>query len=149
MMHYFAYGSNLDVAGMQERCPHARALAPGCLKGFRLAFTWYSTGWGCGVADVVESSQDEVWGLVYTITTADLDALDRYEGYPTCYRRSQTTIHTQDDTRENVWLYTVCEKAEFASPSRLYLNIMKRACADYGFPDAYTRMLNNIKVRKG
>lgn len=147
-MRYFAYGSNLDVESMQDRCPHARVLSPGCLKGFRLAFTWHSTGWSCGVADVVESAQDEVWGLVYTLTPADLDALDRYEGYPRCYGRSQTTIQTGKATLENVWVYAVCEKAGFISPSRPYLNIIKLACVDYGFPDAYARMLGNIKMSK-
>lgn len=148
-MLYFAYGSNLDVDSMQDRCPQARVLGPGCLKGFRLAFTWHSTGWSCGVADVVESTpEDEVWGLVYQITTSDLDALDRYESYPRCYGRSQATIHTKDATLENVWIYTVCKKAEFISPSRRYLEIIKTACADYAFPDAYARMLKRVKIRK-
>lgn len=147
-MLYFAYGSNLDVVSMQNRCPQARVLSPGCLKGFRLAFTWHSTGWGCGVADVVESEQDEVWGIVYSISTSDLDALDRYEGYPTCYGRSQTTIQTRDTTLDNVWVYTVCKKGDFVSPSRMYLDIMKSACTDYEFPDSYARMLELIRLQQ-
>ena len=149
MIRYFAYGSNLDVDSMQERCPQANVLGPGCLQGFRLTFTWHSTGWGCGVADVVESTDDEVWGLVYSITTTDLEALDRYEGYPRCYGRSQATIQTRKATLENVWLYTVREKAEFIAPSCLYVDILKRACADYAFPAAYARMLEQIKLIKG
>jgi len=134
---------------MQDRCPKARVLGPGCLKGFRLAFTSHSTGWGCGVADVVESEQEEVWGLVYNITTSDLDALDRYEGYPTYYGRSQATIHTRNVILKNIWVYTVCEKTEFIAPSRMYLDIMKSACVEYQFPDSYARMLDRIKLQKG
>lgn len=149
MMRYFAYGSNLDVVSMQDRCPQARVLGPGCLKGFRLGFTWHSTGWGCGVADVVESEQDEVWGLVFNISTSDLDALDRYEGYPTYYGRSQTMIHTGNAVLKNVWVYTVRDKTKFIAPSRMYLDIMKSACAEYEFPDSYARMLGHIKIQKG
>jgi len=149
MIRYFSYGSNLDVAAMQERCPQARVLHPGCLKGFRLAFTWHSHGWGCGVADVVESALDEVWGLVYKISVSDLDALDRYEGYPRCYGRSHATICTEGAALENVWIYTVCQKAEFVAPSRSYLDIIKRACVEYQFPDAYARMVHRIKMVEG
>ena len=148
-MYYFAYGSNLDVISMLERCPKAGVLQPGCLKGFRLGFTWHSNGWGCGVADVVKSELDEVWGLVYSITDADLEALDRYEGYPKCYGRSFATIHTKDAMLEKVLIYTVCQKTEFVAPSRTYLDIIKRACVDYAFPDSYARMLKTVKIIEG
>ncbi len=147
MIRYFAYGSNLDVVDMKARCPQAVVLGPGCLKGFRLAFSTHSPGWGCGVADVVKSKQDEVWGLVYSITASNLDALDRYEGYPTYYGRSRATIHTGESTLQNVWVYTVCEKTECNAPSRQYLDILKRACAEYAFPDSYARMLDGIKLQ--
>lgn len=149
MKLYFSYGSNLDLAAMQDRCPQAKVLTPGCLRGFQLAFTWYSNGWSCGVADVVENAQGEVWGLVYSITNGDLAALDRYEGYPRCYGRSLTTIASKDATLENVWVYTVQEKSDFIAPSQSYMEIIKRACVDHNFPDSYARMLDQVPVFEG
>jgi gamma-glutamylcyclotransferase len=44
MSLYFAYGSNLDVEQMKRRCPESKVLVPGCLRGYRLDFTWRSSG---------------------------------------------------------------------------------------------------------
>lgn len=95
---YFAYGSNLDVEQMKRRCPESKVLVPGCLRGYRLDFTWHSSGWGGGVADVVLDPQKEVWGVVYELTMRDLELLDNYEGYPKVYTRFQTSIETSERT---------------------------------------------------
>eukprot|EP00053_Salpingoeca_punica_P000814 m.30471 g.30471 ORF g.30471 m.30471 type:complete len:219 (+) comp10579_c0_seq1:157-813(+) len=54
-MLYFAFGSNLDPVQMTHRCPSATFYCRATLPGRRLAFTLYSVGRGCGVADIVRS----------------------------------------------------------------------------------------------
>ncbi len=53
---YFAYGSHLAADHLQERCPSATAMGLSRLPKYRLAFSIQSTGWSCGVADVVSEA---------------------------------------------------------------------------------------------
>jgi gamma-glutamylcyclotransferase (GGCT)/AIG2-like uncharacterized protein YtfP len=141
---YFAYGSNLDESQMVSRCPGSRVISPGCLHNYRLDFTWFSSRWSCGVADVVESKSGEVWGLVYQVTEQDLEALDRYEGFPSAYDRFQATIDAIDGEYRGVWVYTVYDKGSFRPPSREYLDIIRSAAEQYTFPDHYKKALKEI-----
>ncbi len=145
---YFAYGSNLDVAQMQHRCAEAvQLVAPGCLRGYTLAFNAYSSSWGGGVADVVVAPQHEVWGLVYEVSMAGLERLDIYEGYPHLYTRFQDAIDTSRSVLTAVWIYTVVHKQEFIPPSQEYLSIIQRAARCFDFPEAYRAFLNSIATQ--
>jgi hypothetical protein len=59
---YFAYGSNLRSVQMVRLCPGHAFLGPARLDGYRLAFTLPDEEWEGGVADVVRSPRDAVWG---------------------------------------------------------------------------------------
>ena len=144
MLLYFAYGSNLDLAQMRRRCPESRTVYPGQLPNYRLTFNRYSSVWKCGVADIVEDRDSDVWGLVYKISDSDLHSLDRYEGYPTAYTRFQTRIHTEVDILGDVWVYTVCEKGDFIAPGPAYLGIIQKAAEECAFPAPYRKMLERI-----
>ena len=76
---YFAYGSNLRSVQMVRLCPGHVFLGPARLDGYRLAFTLPDEEWQGGVADVVLSPGDEVWGALYRLRDTDLVALDAYE----------------------------------------------------------------------
>jgi len=145
---YFAYGSNLDVQQMQHRCAEAvRLVAPGCLRGYTLAFNAYSSSLGGGVADVVIAPQQEVWGLVYDVSLAGLEHLDVYEGYPHLYTRFQGPIDTSCSVLSAVWIYTVVHKQGFIPPSQEYLGILQRAARCFDFPEAYRAFLDGIATR--
>ena len=77
--YYLAYGSNLHLQQMAARCPDAKAIVPIHLPNFRLVFR--------SVADIEQHKGSVVHGAVYEISEADERALDRYEGYPTMYRK--------------------------------------------------------------
>jgi hypothetical protein len=59
---YFAYGSNLRSVQMVRLCPGHAFFGPARLDGYRLAFTLPDEEWEGGVADVVRSPRDAVWG---------------------------------------------------------------------------------------
>ena len=142
---YFAYGSNLDIAQMQKRCPSSDPLGVGKLPGYRLAFSRFSRTRGCGVADIVPHKHEEVWGLVYELSQADLTgSLDRYEGYPHNYTRLRLPGHMLEKGMLDAWVYSVVEKDEHVEPDRYYLDIMRTAAAELGFPAAYKKMLDRI-----
>lgn len=147
MQNYFAYGSNLDRHKMYDRCRSARILGVARLAGYRLGFTRYSTGWEGGVADVLVSPQDEVWGLVYQIDNNDLLKLDKFEGYPKAYTRFQTSVHLSTGLLEDVWVYTVVDKQAHIAPTGKYLNIIRMAADELVFPKSYCGQLETISTK--
>ena len=143
---YFAYGSNLDTGQMRERCPSAAPLGIGKLSGHRLAFSRFSRTRGCGVADIIPGDEDDVWGLVYDLSEADLTGkLDHYEGYPHKYTRLVLTVEMVEGVRLEAWVYSVVDKREHVAPDDHYLDIMRSAAAELGFPAAYRSMLDDLR----
>ncbi len=102
---YFAFGSNLHPPQMAERCPGSRVLHPGVLKGYRLAFSGYSTRWEGGVATVVAEPSSEVQGVLYDLTEEDQRNLDRFEGFPTVYDRLQVRVEGRDGNLHSAMTY--------------------------------------------
>jgi gamma-glutamylcyclotransferase (GGCT)/AIG2-like uncharacterized protein YtfP len=138
---YFAYGSNLDLIQMKRRCPSSKLISKGSLSDYRLTFNRFSSGWGGGVADVIQAQGSKVWGLVFEISDTDLERLDRYEGYhkdeTSLYERWKTVIDTPNGQICDVWVYTVAEKQKFVKPTLEYLQIIKDAAKKWNFPKAY------------
>ena len=102
---YLAYGSNLNVKQMEIRCPRAKIMGSFLLPNYKLVFR--------GVADIEESEGDYCPVGLWKITRKCLGALDRYEGYPTLYRRediggcmSRAVDHAvKNETRQPLWSF--------------------------------------------
>ncbi len=147
MIYYFAYGSNLDQKQMKSRCPSYKLIGKYVLKNYKLAYTIFSKKRNCGCADIIESVNDEVWGLLYQITKDDLEKLDLYEGHPVNYKRF--TVRVQDingKTIEAQSYEVVNKKTEYQIPSREYHRIIVDNSTKNGFPDSYHKFLLSFKT---
>ena len=159
---YFAYGSNLDLPQMKSRCPESKLISKGSLSGYRLTFNRFSSGWGGGVADVIQEQDSKVWGLIFEISDTDLERLDRYEGYnkdrneslrgyhisnTNLYERWKAVIDTPNGQVCDVWVYTVVEKQKFVRPTPEYLQIIKSATVRWNFPEAYRQTLELESIK--
>ena len=148
---YFAYGSNLDLPQMKNRCPESKLISKGSLSGYRLTFNRFSSGWGGGVADVIQEQDSKVWGLIFEISDTDLERLDRYEGYnkdqTSLYERWKAVIDTPNGQVCDVWVYTVVEKQKFVRPTPEYLQIIKSAAVRWNFPEAYRQTLELESIK--
>jgi hypothetical protein len=71
---YFAYGANMSVEGMRERCPRGRPLGVARLMRHRLAIM--REGW----LTVVRDSNGCVHGVLWDLALSDIGPLDRFEG---------------------------------------------------------------------
>ncbi|PWY86279.1 hypothetical protein BO70DRAFT_428317 [Aspergillus heteromorphus CBS 117.55] len=72
---YFAYGSNMHLQQMAARYPDSTLFARGILRNYR----WQTNTRGGG--NVVEGSQDDfVEGIMFRVSTSDVQALRHYEG---------------------------------------------------------------------
>ena len=144
---YFAYGSNMDEDQMTERCNHAKFLSIAYLPGYRLGFSQYYEPLKGGVADIIESQNDKVWGKVYQLPLEDLHRLDIHEGHPTDYKRTQHSVITPQGESLYAWVYAVVDKeGEFIPPSKRYMEFIKRGANDVGFPEDYLSFLENVRT---
>lgn len=83
---YFAYGTNLDPAGMFSRCEDATAKVARCyMLDYQLVFF-------DGLPTIVPMMGSRVYGAVYSISDDDEAALDLYEGYPNLYKKHFVTV---------------------------------------------------------
>lgn len=120
MKLYFAYGANLNHAGMRLRCPGARPLAPFYLRDYRLTFS--------GVASIQPARGQEVPGALWAITPECEQALDRFEGYPYMYRKE---YFDWDDY--TVMFYRMNSELP-GEPASSYLETIAQGYHDFGLP---------------
>lgn len=117
----FAYGSNMNARQMSLRCPGARAVCVAKLRDHRLTFAGRSTRWGGGVATIKPARRSSVIGVVWSVSRANLDRLDGFEGYPFVYDRVPVQVDSTE--AEAIWCYAYVKNAAEIStaPSREYL----------------------------
>lgn len=71
--YYIAYGSNLSVEQMADRCPDAKIAGQAVLAGWELLFR--------GCATIAPNPKKNTPVLVWEISERDEENLDLYEGY--------------------------------------------------------------------
>jgi gamma-glutamylcyclotransferase (GGCT)/AIG2-like uncharacterized protein YtfP len=139
-MLYFAYGSNLNLEQMQNRCPDSVPVARVILKGYQLCFNH--------VADIVKKEGGVVHGAIYTVSQADIENLDIYEGYPQFYTKIQVMVEDDQGNTHEAFAYVMTQKGS-REPSEVYYNIIKQGYQDWLLPvqalsDARERSYNCI-----
>lgn len=87
--YYLAYGSNLNIAQMKDRCPTARPVGTATLDGYRLVFRGSKSGAYLTIEPCLGAS---VPVGVWEVTTHDETMLDTYEGYPRFYKKRTVVI---------------------------------------------------------
>ena len=133
-MLYFAYGSNLDEAQMQVRCPSARIEGRAWLFGYALTFGGYSRCWGGAIASLAPARGARVPGLLYRLDKADLLALDRFEGHPYVYERRSAVVLDERGRQRRAQVYVQTEDAFAPCPPRgRYLDVLWGAYVRLGF----------------
>lgn len=122
---YFAFGSNLDLEQLHDRCRGAVVVGPATLPDHELAFTGFSRNQGSGVATVRPRPGAIVVGAVFVLTRADWRALDRYEGTPWLYTRRSAVVRLVDERLLRVVLYLRARDEAERVPSYGYLSSIR------------------------
>lgn len=156
-MLYFAYGSNMDWAQMQKRCPSATFVCIARASQSRLAFTHLSLGRKCGVADMVPSKGDVVWGAVFQIDETEIGALDKSEGYQpgrlrerNSYERIELHVFREGKDGEplSVWTYLVVKKLDpNPKPTAEYKLLIVEGARRWRLPETYIQQLEAIEAQ--
>jgi len=158
VVRYFAYGSNMHEEDLKRWCRERgyRPIRPlkkevAVLKDYRLVFNYYSSTRGGGVANIVESEGDEVWGILMELNEKDYKKIMKKEGAPYCYKEITVSVIARDGrTVHDVKTFKVVEELEedrHVPPTREYLNLLVEVAEKYNFPEWYIRMLRSIKTK--
>ena len=100
---YFAYGSNINLEQMAQRCPDAEVVGPVVLEDYELLFRGNRAG--CGVATIEPLPGSQVHGLLWKLTPECERSLDFYEGYPRLYGKDDVTVRASDGQELSVMAY--------------------------------------------
>jgi gamma-glutamylcyclotransferase (GGCT)/AIG2-like uncharacterized protein YtfP len=151
----FAYGSNMDLAQMRERCPNSLDLLQPFVaraKGWKLYFPRHSDRRQGGVGSILSKSDETVWGVVFGLTAEDLAKLDRSEGTSVgAYRRVRIQVAWGRDLKQEVWTYLAIPQDEpprHYPPHEDYLAQYIRGAESFKLPAEYIDKLKRIETRK-
>lgn len=124
-MLYFAYGMNTDKQGMATRCPGALSLGAARLLNHCFRFA--------GHADVVPCQGRHVDGVLWYIDQHHLNNLDRVEGYPWYYDRTELIVE-HGSQQIQAHCYRMQAGNPDAPPAQAYLDCVLRGYAEHGVP---------------
>jgi len=143
-MLYFAYGSNLWHDQMRRRCPGSTYIGTAILSHWK----WIINT--AGYANVIPSSNDEVYGMIYTLTSDDEIKLDGFEGVPYNYhkkiiplkllRKSDSSFTTDEGNFVDALVYVDVERLNEGPPREEYIGRINKAVGDArkeGIPQEY------------
>ena len=137
--YYFAFGSNMDIDQMAQRCPGAKFNKKGLLLCYRFAID------EARVATIIPDNRGCVEGILWKVGANDLEQLDLYEGVANgCYRRATVDImRSQYDTVEAiVYISNRPERKIADGTGSPYMKRIAEVAYAYEFPTSYQRLLN-------
>ena len=138
MRYYVRYGSNLNISQMSMRCPTATVFGRAELEDYRLAYKGSKTG---SYLTIDKAPGCKVPVAVWSVTAHDEEALDRYEGYPTFYRKENIRIKVDRGRRGrkpivDAFVY-IMNGRTYGLPSDHYVNVCKVGYSAFGFDTKY------------
>jgi gamma-glutamylcyclotransferase len=146
MPAYFAYGSNMNLEWVKERCPGSRPLRIATLHDYLLSFRYPSTSWpGGGACDIVRCKGSLVWGVLFEVSEADLQVLDDYEDVAQGgYRRIPVAVNSEGFLH-NAISYEVVEKLpQNLKPVDGYLDLVIAGAEQNGLPRGYIESVRRL-----
>ncbi len=146
--YYIAYGSNLNTEQMQRRCPDARLIGTSTIEGCELLFK----GSGTGAYLTIEPREGgNVPAAVWEVSAADERKLDRYEGYPVFYHKTNMKLSVALAGTDEVrildgFAYVMCSERTLGMPAIDYFITCAQGYQAFGF-DIHTLLdaYNNSK----
>lgn len=132
---YIAYGSNMNLAQMKQRCPTAKVVGKTELKDFELVFRGSRNS---AVVTIEPCEGGKVPLLLWRIQPQDEKFLDRYEGYPNFYEKEYLEID-MSGKQAFAMVYVMTPGYELGKPSEYY---KKTIVEGYQSADFDTDILN-------
>ena len=139
--YYLAYGSNLNIAQMQFRCPDAVVAGTAMIPDYELLFKGSLTG---AYLTIEPKQGSHVPVGVWEVSLADELKLDRYEGFPNFYYKKDirlpvADIRTGKTKLHDGFVYIMHEDRKLGVPTSFYMRTCLEGYRDFGFDTAPLR----------
>jgi hypothetical protein len=131
---YFAYGSNMDRAGMKRRCPGAVAIGTAVLDGYR--FIVGLDGWG----SVAPARGERVHGVLWRLTLRDRVVLNAYELLDRGLYVTRTLPVCAGGKRVPVLIYILRRQVR-GRPKPGYVEMIAASARSWKLPERYVRSI--------
>lgn len=134
---YVAYGSNLNMEQMKDRCPGAQFVGTGVVENHELQFkgSLYNAH-----ATIAPKEGSSVPVGIWTIQKRDESNLDGYEGYRPkgggYYDKEQIPVKMDDGRTLNGMVYIMDQRKDFGHPSPGYYHTVRQGYLDCGLDTA-------------
>ena len=126
---YLAYGSNINVQRMKNRCLDAEIIGTSTIPDYRLTFRGNAR---YGVLNIEPFPGGAVPVVIWQISEADEQELDLYEGYPHLYTKQPFEVDFSG-TPIQAMAYVMTPGHLYAPPIALYLDICVEGYDTFGF----------------
>ena len=135
---YLAYGSNLNVRQMRFRCPDAAAVGTAELSGWRLM---YKSGFSGSYLTIEREEGSTVPVGVWSVSAQDEKNLDRYEGCPALYYKTDLRVQMRELESGRIraaeaFVYIMHEDRGLGRPAESYVERCREGYRDFGFDTA-------------
>ncbi|WP_052263132.1 gamma-glutamylcyclotransferase family protein [Clostridium tyrobutyricum] len=124
---YGAYGSNMNLERMGNRCPKAKVVGVGVLENYKLNFR----GRYKGVANIEPCKGRTLPIVLWEITEECERTLDLYEGFPDLYVKKQIKVTSGHKSKEPMFYVMADKYADVpAAPTEYYFGVIARGYSD-------------------
>ena len=132
--YYLAYGSNLNIAQMQFRCPDATVVGTAVIPDYELLFKGSLNG---AYLTIEPKQGSHVPVGVWEVSLMDEFRLDRYEGFPSFYYKKEIRIPVKDIRTGKTWrcdafVYIMHEDRKLGVPTSFYMRTCLEGYKDFG-----------------
>lgn len=144
-MKYFAFGSNMSLKRLEKRGIKPSKMMAGWIYGYRLAFNKKSkknpeVGW----ANIERDGLDVVYGVLYWIKDEEILLLDKFEGAPNHYVRTEFIVATSEgEFKANVYVAHSNWISESCKPTNEYLDLLLEG--KEFLPKRYAEIIKKLK----
>ena len=146
--YYLAYGSNLNIEQMRYRCPTAKVVGTAIIKDYELLFKGSKTG---SYLTIEKCDGEYVPVGVWEVTPQDELSLDRYEGYPNFYYKTEMKVGLKlpggKYRKIDAFVYIMHEERPLGIPSPFYVRTCMNGYFAFGFKREH--LIKAIEKSKG
>ena len=143
---YFSFGSNMSTPQMLERCPSAERVGIGVIPTYELVFKRKGSYRPGGVASIVPSEDpgQSVFGVIWKITSEDLEGLDKIED-PSAYERVTIDVQLLEGQTFPCQTYLAFPQAQHVTPDPHYLELLLDAAKAAALPQDYIELISRFR----
>jgi hypothetical protein len=149
MPHVFVYGPDSLQARIYDRIGPSDAVGGAVLQGWALAFNKPNMkDKDEGLANIVEQSGGEVFGVVYDLTAKQLEQLDGYfGGYGR--RDVEVTLVGENPEKRRVSTWIARRIKSGLKPSKSTVELTAKGAEENAAPESFRTALKEIEVLDG